>query len=184
MAKTTTTASKILSRRVLVNIRRDQTAATPRAVWQHEIPILEDVFGEGSAQVVEDPAKLLDEGYSARPGPDLTPHNKKQDPIPRPSESIGLGWVFAGDPQAEYDRLAACYGMHPEVKQTYAEHVYGRFQTGRFSLVVGAAELDDMPDDQLRHTVLGWGADPAEVKAADRAALLTMAEDLGVQVGA
>lgn len=147
--------SKPLSRRVLVSIRRDQTTETPRVVWQHEIPILEAVFGEGNVRPV-DPA-VLDEGYTPKASPDMLIHNKRQDTIAPPSQTAALGYVFNGDPRAEYERLAAAYGKHQEQDATVVEYVYGRFQVGRFEQVVGAAELDDLPDAQLRSLILASG---------------------------
>jgi hypothetical protein len=182
MARKPASDEKILSRRVLVTLVRDQTAATPRVVYQHEIPLLEVLFGEGNAKPVDPEA--LDEGFSTRPSADMLVHNKRQDPIPRPSESAGLGHVFIGDPRGEFERLAACYGMHPEVKVSVVEHVYGRFAEGRFSAVVGGPDLSDLPPDQLRELTRQWGGDPDAIKAADtREKLLALAEETGVQIG-
>lgn len=193
-------SNKTLSRRVLVNVRRDQTTETPRVIWQHEIPVLEAIFGEGNVKPV-DPA-TLDEGYSARATPDMLIHNKKQDTIRPPSETAALGFVFCGDPRAEYERMAAAYGKHAERDATVVEYVYDRFQTGRFSTVVGAAELDDLPDAQLRSMILATGylpqvnhaatdAEKREVAAAHaefaklgRDALLKIADEIGVMATA
>lgn len=162
-----TADSKQLSRRVLVTIDRDMTSKTPRVVWQHEIPILEAVHGEGKVAVVE--VASLDEGYNAKPTPDMLVHNKRQDAIAPPSKTMGIGHVFIGDPRAEYDRLGAVYGRHPEVNETFAENVYGRFQVGRFAAMVGEPELDDLPDEQLRDLARAYGGAPADAtfKATD-----------------
>lgn len=200
-AKETAAYDKPLSRRVLVNIKRDQTATTPRVVWQHEIPILEQIFGGGNVQEV-DPA-TLDEGYSTKQTPDMLVHNKKQDPIKRPSESLSLGWVFVGNPQTEYERLCSAYGRHTEMPIPNCEHVYGRFQTRAFEKLVGKPELSDLPDDQLRDLIKAWGFEipqtdtkstPEQVeKAAEARAkfntmtsaeLVALAEELGVEIGA
>ncbi len=155
MARNATAQDKILSRRVLVNVTRDMTTSTPRAVWQHEIPILQALFGEEEVVVV-DPASM-DEGYKARPSPDLLIHNKTQDLVGKPSESIGLNHVFIGSPALEYERLVSAYGRHKEINVSLAEHVYGRFQEGRFSAVTGGAELVDLPDSQLRDLIKSYG---------------------------
>lgn len=174
-------STKILSTRTLVNIKRDQTAATPRVVWLHEIPILEAMFGEGNVVHIEPEA--LDDGYSAKPSADLLPYNKKQDRVPPPSESLGIGFVFIGDAKTEFSRLAELYGMHPEVKESMAENVYGRFQEGRFAKLVGSPELVDLPDQQLRGLCTAYGADPAKVAESKGDALLALAEEVGVQLG-
>lgn len=188
-----------VSRRVLVNIYRDQTASTPRVVWQHEVPIIEAIFGEGNAKAV--PIETLDEGFSGKPTPDMLAHNKVQDVFRRPSESLGIGFVFVGEARAEYERLAQAYGMNPEVKQPWVETVYGRFSTGMFAKIIGEPDLKDMPPEQLRQMLLAWGytlpivdfkASEAEKKAASAAAaefrrlpadkLVALAEELGVEV--
>lgn len=200
-AKETAAYDKPLSRRVLVNIRRDLTATTPRVVWQHEIPILEHIFRDGSVQEVN-PASL-DEGYSTKQAPDMLVHNKRQDPIKRPSESLCLGWVFVGNPQTEYERLCNAYGRHATVPIPNCEHVYGRFQAGAFEKLVGKPELSDLPDDQLRDLIKAWGFEipqtdtkstPEQIeKAAEARAkfnamttaeLVALAESIGVEIGA
>lgn len=175
-------ADRILSRRVLVVVDRDMTAKTSRIVWQHEIPILEAIFGEGKV-VLSDP-KALDEGYEVKTRPELLPWNKQQDTIRKPSETAGLDWVFVGDPRAEYDRLAAAYGTMPESKITNAENVYGRYQDGRFERVVGSAEVEDLPEAQLRDLIKSYGfipimdqfaTDEDKRKARDKTVLLNTA---------
>ena len=173
-----------LSRRVLVNVKRDQTTATPRVVWQHEIPILEAIFGEGMIATL-DPA-TMDDGYSAKAAPELLVHNKRQDTIKRPSESVGLGYVFVGNQQAEYDRLATVYGWHPDVKQTYVENVYGRFARGHFKLALGDPRLEDLPAGQLRELALSYGYQIPAVDFnsgdAERAAAKAAADKIMAQV--
>jgi len=174
-------SDKLLSRRVLVNIKRDQTAATPRVVWLHEIPILEDLFGEGNVTHID--PDLLDEGFSGKPSADTLPYNKKQDPILPPSETQGLGFVFIGNKGAEYDRLAVVYGSHPTFAGPVVEHVYGRMQDGKFVDLLGQPELEDLPDAQLRGLLVGYGADAEQMKAAtDRTKLLALAGELGVEI--
>lgn len=167
--------SKTLSRRVLVVVDRDMTTKTPRVVWQHEIPILLDIFGEDTVTEVD--PKTMDEGYTPKASADMLIYNKRQDAFPRPSESVGIGYVFHGDPQGEYARLASAYGKHADVDMVVVEHVYGRFQTGRFAEIVGQASFEDMPAAQLRDLIIAHGylpqvshdASDEERKAADEA---------------
>lgn len=175
-------SNKTFSTRILVNIKRDQTTATPVVIWAHEFAILEAIHGEGNVELGN--VEKMDEGYSKKPSPDMLIHNKRQDPILPPSQSHGLGFVFAGDHQAEYDRLCMVYGRHPEVNMPMAEHVYGRFQAGNFSRAVNEPELSDMPVGQLRELVIAHGylpltdkdSTPEERKEAEakRAALFAM----------
>jgi hypothetical protein len=148
-------ADKILSRRVLVTVKRDALETVPRVVWEHEIPLLDEIHGEGNVNRVD--PKTMDEGYNAKPSPDMLVHNKRQDVIRPPSESAGLGYVFAGDARAEHARLADVYGKLAEENRLVVEHIYGRFQEGRFAAVVGSAELDDMPEPQLRDMIIAHG---------------------------
>lgn len=192
-----TDQSKILSRRALVLIDRDMTAKTPRVVWQHEIPVLEAVFGEGHVAPVE--TSKMDEGYSAKATPDLLPFNKVQDKTPAPSQTSGIGYVFVGDPRTEYERITAVYGNAKDGR-SICETVYGRFQDGRFSAVVGAAVVEDLPEAQLRELIRGYGfipalsqdssdAERAVVKAklaqlagANQSELVKLAEEIGVSI--
>jgi hypothetical protein len=45
----------VLPRRVLVLITRDMAESIAKIVFEHEVDILAEVFGEGSVQVVQDP---------------------------------------------------------------------------------------------------------------------------------
>lgn len=171
-------SDKQLSRRILVLIDRDMTAKTSRVIWQHEKPILEAIFGDGKVADVEPVA--LNEGYSGKPSPDMLHYNKKQDPILPPSETQGLGFVFIGDPRAEFDRLSAIYGRHPEVNETMCENVYGRFQQGRFEMVLGKPTIEDLPEAQIASLIQSYGGSvPA---GADHSALVKLAQDIGIEV--
>lgn len=196
MARQKSADSKPLSRRVLVVIDRDMTEKTSKVIWQHEMPILEAIFGEGKVEL-KDP-KILDDGFSGKQRADLLPYNKVQDEIRRPSESVGVDWVFCGDAQVEYSRLEAAYGKDSEKGQAFVEMVYGRFQEGRFAAVVGRAEVEDLPDPQLRDLVRSYGFVPPvspespesdkqlsrerqkALLAASQPELLKFAEELGV----
>lgn len=54
------------------------------------------------------------------------------------ASQLKLDQDFDGDPQEEYSRLQNFYGMHPEIKQTWVENIYGRFHEGRFEHALGA----------------------------------------------
>lgn len=190
-------SSKVLSRRILVNIKRDVMEVTPRVIWQHELPILQELF-EDVKEV--DPA-TLDEGYQAKPRPDMLPYNKTMETVQRPSVSLGIGFVFIGSPEAEFQRLEAVYGKHHSENILMVEKIYGRFQGGKFEALMGTPELADLPEQQLRSLVLSYGYAPdphkdapAEEKQAiwdKRKALAAMgvpelvkiAEEVGVQIG-
>lgn len=194
-----TFADTNVSRRVLVLIKRDQTTATPRVVWRHEVPILEAIHGEGN--VVETDRSALDEGYSGKISPDMLPFNKKEDQRRRPSQTAGLDFAFIGSAENEYERLASVYGKHPEVNQAWVENIFGRFKSGLFARTLGTTKLADCPPEQLRSLVLAWGYslpiatwdstdDEKRIAAAaldkfqslDHAALVKLAEEVGVEL--
>jgi hypothetical protein len=189
-----------LSRRVLVSIRRDQTTETPRIVWAHEVPLLQVLFGQD--EVREIAADALDEGYTPKVSADLMPFNKRQDAVLPPSVTSGVGHVFIGSPEVEYNRLATAYGRHAEVAQPNVEYVYGRYSRGDFARMLGRPTLDDLPDGQLRDLILSYGhylpvatkdspdAERAECAKAwadfrtmDRAGLVALAQNVGVEIG-
>jgi hypothetical protein len=191
------TSTKVLSRRILVNIKRDITDVIPRVIWQHELPVLQELFTD----VKQIDAATLDEGYTAKPSQDMLIYNKSMETATRPSTALGVGHVFIGSPQAEYDRLVVAYGKHPTENIHLVDKIYGRFQTGQFERLLGQPELADLPEAQLRGLVLDYGyapephkdAGPDEKNAAwaqrkalatmDHAGLVKIAEEVGVQIG-
>jgi hypothetical protein len=191
---------RVLSRRVLVTVRRDAMTNSARVVWAHEIPILEDIFGEGNVAQVD--AAALDEGFTKKPSAELMPFNKQQDEVMPPSQTSRIGWVFIGNAGAEWARLERAYGRHHEVPMPYVEHVYGRIGEGKFRAIVGRPRLEDCPDAQLRECILNYGyslplathdSDDAERKASREAwakfralghdELVALAKQVGVEVG-
>lgn len=191
--------AKPLSTRVLVEIARDMTSTIPQVVWQHEIPILEAIFGEGKVKPV-DPT-TLDEGYSAKTARAQLVYNQTQDQIKPPSQTQGIGYVFIGDPGLEYQRLEAAYGKHADKDVTVVEYVYGRLQDRRFSEAVSGAALEDLPPAQLIEIIKQHGYLPPEpsfsasdetkersvnarkaLEAAKPEELVKIAEEFGVEI--
>lgn len=160
-------AQKQLSHRIPVLIKRDQLEQTPRVIWEHEKPILELIFGEGN--VLDIDPKTMDEGYRAKFTPDMLVHNKTQDTVPRPSTSQGIGFVFTGDPEVEYQRLGDVYGRAMDENVLVVEKVYGRLQRGTFKDLVGTPSLSDLPAPQLRSliTEYGYAQEPHKDASAD-----------------
>lgn len=191
---------KALSRRIFVNIKRDALTILSKVIWQHEQPILEAIHGEGNIEPA--PAAGLDEGFSKRAANDMRPFNKTQNDFVRPSESQGIGFIFVGDPKAEFARLIEVYGRHVEENISNAEFVYGRFSTGRFQQLIGKPSIEDLPEQQLRALIRDYGylqvvsyeADEAEkeaeskkaarLQAAPKAELLKLAAEVGVMLEA
>jgi hypothetical protein len=133
-----------MSKRILVLVQRSGggthiTDATPTIVFEHEVPLLEEIHGEGSCITMTD-EELLDR--------DVVVKRKQQiDYIIRANR---LGEGFNGDPFEEYQRLAAKYGMHPEVRMLVVEKVYGVFREGRFTKACGVLAYEEMSLAELR----------------------------------
>lgn len=190
---------KTLSRRILVNIKRDMTEITPRVIWAHEKPLLEAIHEEGNVTLVD--ASTLDQGYREKPSPDMLVYNKTMEKPSRPSASLGLGFVFIGNPEAEYQRLHDVYGRMADENVRVVEKVYGRFQGGSFARLMGNPELDDLPEAQLRALILDYGYAPEPHKdaapdeknemwgrrkalfAMGHAELVKTAQEVGVELG-
>lgn len=185
MSKKSATSDRALSKRVLITIKKDAFQTFSKVVWQHEIPILAELHDveldddRGDLQVLD--ASVLDVGFDEKIPAALQIYNKSRDmKAARPSESLGLGWVFTGDPRAEYQRLADVYGRHQEINITLVEHIYGRFQEGRFTSFVGNATVEDLPESQLRSLIKSYGVDDTDL--AQGADLVKLAESIGVQL--
>ncbi len=160
-------AVKPLSRRAAVVIDRGLVTKTSQVIWEHEIPLLEEIHGPESVIVVTDKViEDADAGYKADP----------KDPFRyKPSEALGLYDVFNGDIEAEYSRLATVYGMHPKQEMPIVEVVYGRLSSGQFRTLIGKPTLADMSNRQLRDLLTK--ADVEFDGKAERGALLKLCKE-------
>jgi len=122
--------------RVMVLVKRGPTESIGRTCFRHEVPILEEIFGEGNVSEITDTdpdgRRLMKYAIRAK-GPVIFSEDEDEDgnvtPTPKhydPSE----------DPREEYNRLGQVYGMHNEVNLTVVEKVYGPFREGRFTAAV------------------------------------------------
>lgn len=135
-----------MSKRVLVLVQRSGNGAnvtdkTPTVVYEHEVPILEEIHGEGSIEVIEDTDDILDKS--------VTKDRKKT--IDHIVKTAGIGQDFTGDPFEEYQRMAAKYGMHTEVRMSNVEKVYGSYRDGGFTKATGTGDdYEELTLAQLR----------------------------------
>lgn len=191
-------ASGMFSTRIPVLIKVEMTTHTPRVIWAHEKPILEELHGEDNVQEVS--LEKLDEGYTDKVSPALLLHNKKQDRTMPPSQTLGIGFVFLGDAASEYSRLVDAYGKHPDIDMSIVEKVYGRYQSGQFERLLAKPQMQDLPDQQLRALIAEYGypgdigKDATPQEKADHAqkvrelrdlpteGLLALAEEVGVEI--
>ena len=108
-----------MSKRVLVLVQRAGNGAnitdrTPTVVYEHEVSILEEVHGEGSIEVIEDADDILDKSIT----------KNRRENIEHICKTTGIGVEFNGDAFEEYQRLAAKYDQHTEVRMSNVEKVY------------------------------------------------------------
>lgn len=197
-----------LSRRILVTIDQGMTIKTPKVIFEHELPIFQEIHGGGdedtgeggAVTVIEDPAAFLDKDHKARQPVDMLQHNKKQDDLTRPSDAAGIGFVFIGNPGEEWGRLASAYGKCPDEDKLLVERIYGRAREGRLLAMLGKPTLKDLPDAQLRQLIEGTGyvvdiahdtpesekpaiaARRKEYLALNQAGLIKLAQDEGVSL--
>lgn len=133
-----------MSKRILVLVQRAGggthiTDQTPTIVWEHEVPLLEEIHGEGSCETVEH-EQILDREVVT----------KRQEQINYIVKANRLGETFTGDPFEEYQRLSMKYGMHPDVRMAVVEKVYGVFREGRFTKACHVLAYEEMPMSELR----------------------------------
>ena len=103
------------SKRILVLVDRSMTDKTPKLIWEHEVPLLEEIHGQGTI---------------------ITIDVEKLDKMPMDHYGIGESFKCA-DIAMEYDRLATVYGMHDKVELPVVEKVYGSLVEGRFERALG-----------------------------------------------
>lgn len=153
-----------MSKRVLVTVTRGLTDKTPATVYEHEVPILETIHGEGMVELVElgNLVELKGKKVTVIKGTFQTiasrEEAKKHDDAETEDISLldlmrhnlGIGESFNGDPREEFDRMQMKYGMHTEVKLSNVEYVYGAFRDGRFTTALGKADPAKMTMRELR----------------------------------
>lgn len=135
------------------------TDRTPCIVFEHEIPLLEEIHGEGSVEVIDDNNDLLDKEI----------RKDRASQIEHIVKVNRLGEKFDGDPKEEYDRMAMKYGQHIEVRMSNVEKVYGSFGQGRFTQACGVISYEEMTMAELKKACEELGI---EVKPSDKKATL------------
>lgn len=125
-------------KQVLFEVNRGMTDKTPVLVYPWEVPLLEDIHGEGNVTEVTHAETLklikrtkVDEPHRTRI--ELAEGQVRESPYYDPLDDIA----------AEYGRMQAKYGMHPSIEMTIVEHVYGRLASGQFE----AAVLECVPEE-------------------------------------
>lgn len=136
---------QILPRRVLVEVTRDMAEVISKVVFEHEIDVLAEVFGEGAVSVVDDPLKYniligpIDVINEARKEADNAAKRRQrvnvlythpEHPVrwePRDIDNPAAGGQWIDDPMYvgdEMARLRTLYGMHHERKEFFVDVAY------------------------------------------------------------
>ena len=130
--------------RVQVTIKRGPTDTIGKTVFEHEIPILEEIHGAGNVlRVTEtdpDGRKLIRAALRGK-GPVVSRENFPDDDLMADSVIEMKHFDPADDPREEYNRMVHVYGMHIEQAMPNVEVVFGRYDTGRFEAAVRGAKV-------------------------------------------
>ncbi|MCC7144243.1 MAG: hypothetical protein IT349_19280 [Candidatus Eisenbacteria bacterium] len=153
--------------RVMVNVKRGPTDETPYICFRHEIPILEEVFGEGNVVEVTDTdpdgRKLMRAAMKAKgPVVFVDTENAEGD-----TDTLAKHYDPSEDPREEYNRLAQVYGMHRDVNMSVVEKVYGQFREGRFTAAVMGGRFSAKPKGLSEEDVQGMKGPEIQQKLAE-----------------
>jgi hypothetical protein len=191
--------------RVLATVNKGMTDKPTICVFPWEVQLLEVLHGDGSVEV-QDIDSLSSVGAKAIVQRIKLKHTEHAAPELREQllafcNTLPDGIEPFENPRAEYERMVAVYGMHPEVKQSVVENVYGRFESGAFSAVVksvadahneaevehtpAAVDVEDMAGNELREALRARGVnfknnDPLAGLRARLKAILRL-EDEGLE---
>jgi len=111
----------LIKRQTKTNISE---AVNKCGVYEHEIPIYLEMYGEGNVtQTTHYKTELAGRKGRAQHHQDMTDENKNKIPYVYP--------VVLIDAEPEYARLEAKFGMHPTMPIPTVERVYGTFSEGK-----------------------------------------------------
>lgn len=138
-------SQQVLPRRVLVNVTRDMAEVISKVVFEHEIDVLAEVFGEGAVQVIQDPLEhniliaSMDVIEAAqKEASDAAKRRQRvatlfyypETPVrwePKDPDNLAAGGAWVDEPVyvgEEMARLRTLYGMHHERKEFFVDVAY------------------------------------------------------------
>lgn len=115
---------KVTVNRTMLIIDRDMSEKLATVVYEHEVPIMQEVHGE---------SKVIRYQVSAD-------DSLSMDAIGGPTEI---------DVREEYNRLGAKYGRHNEQNVLYVDMVYGRWNERRYAQFFEAGGGDVIRDEEF-----------------------------------
>lgn len=98
----------MLAKQCDVTVYKGMQTKISKTVFEHEVKILEAIYGDGTAEKYSRRELVMPEGKK---------YQVEGDVVRYEVEEI--------DYHEEYDRLSSYYGMHPEIKLSWIEYVYG-----------------------------------------------------------
>lgn len=98
----------MLAKKCDVTLYKGMQTKIAKNIYEHEVKLLEAIYGDGTVEVYKRRELVMPEGKK---------YQVEGDVISYEVEEL--------DYHEEYDRLSSCYGMHPEIKVTWVEYVFG-----------------------------------------------------------
>ncbi|MGH3632694.1 MAG: hypothetical protein ACRDTS_01055 [Mycobacterium sp.] len=90
--------------------------------------------------VERDPMEKIATQLPAHEGPSLEAIHGGEGSLQIVGKPIDVDIEF--EPEAEYERLVAKYGNHPDTKQPFVREAYGALSEGRFAKALVSAHKD------------------------------------------
>lgn len=124
--------------RQVATVDRGLLDKTPVMAFPWELKILEELHGNVEVHTIDELCSTkgatviakLKLRYADKHAPDMREQLEAMlNTIPDEIDPLN-------SPQGEYERMAAIYGMHPEIQISMVEKVFGRFDEGRFTKLV------------------------------------------------
>jgi hypothetical protein len=104
----------MLAKKCDVTIYKGMQTRIPKNIYEHEVKIFEGIYGEGSVEYYKRKEHYFPEGKN---------YKVEGDDVSYSIEEL--------ETDEEYDRMGGVYGMHPEIKMSWVEYIYGPRQEGR-----------------------------------------------------
>lgn len=104
----------MLAKKCDVTLYKGMQTKIAKTIFEHEIKILEAIYGDGTVEKYQRRELVMPEGKK---------YQVEGDVVNYEVEEI--------DYYEEYDRMASCYSWHPEIKIQWVEYVYGTRNEGK-----------------------------------------------------
>jgi hypothetical protein len=121
-------------KKIVAIVDRGITDKTPVIIFPHEVRILQELHGESAVRVIDAESALQEQKGLF--------------------DQLSLRQNIPVNVDEEWDRCLNLYGMHPEIKMTVCQFIYGGPQDERWrKLFVDEKPLDDCSLPELRKLI-------------------------------